>query len=157
MCTLQKVHIGVQEVFKELDNVQNMTVGEVSKKLYTMDQVEEAKDHLQKAKDGGQMKKSELVLGVNTVQAVETEECNNPNCGVTFTPENPWCYTCNNCHKSGFRRNDSLKLTADGQKKHKEKQLQKQRTNYAKNKVNKGVEKNDKKGGKTFQVSVSDS
>jgi hypothetical protein len=54
-----------------------------------MAQVEEAKDHLQKAKNGGQMKKSELVLGVNTVQAVETRVCNNPNCGVTFTPEKP--------------------------------------------------------------------
>ncbi len=65
------------------------------------------------------------------------------------------CYTCN-CHKSGFRRNDSLKLTADAQKKHKEKQLQKQRTKYAKNKGNKGVEKNGKKGGKAFQVSAAE-
>ena len=103
-----------------------------------MAQVEEAKDHLQKA-NGGKKKKGELVLGVNTVLTVETRVCNNPNCGVTFTPEKPWCYTCNNCHKSGFRRKDSPKLTADSQKKHKEKQLQKQRTKFAKNKGNKGV------------------
>ena len=42
------LRIGVQEIFKELDNGKNMTVTEVSKKLYTMAQVEEAKDHLQK-------------------------------------------------------------------------------------------------------------
>ena len=74
--------IGVQEIFKELDNGQNMTVTEVSKKLYTMAQVEEAKDHLQKA-NGGKKKKSELVLGVSTVQAVEKRACNNPNCDVS--------------------------------------------------------------------------
>ena len=68
--TSESLHIGVQEVFKELDNGQNMTVAEVSKKLYTMAQVEEAKDHLQKA-NGGKKKMSELVLGVNTVQTVE--------------------------------------------------------------------------------------
>ena len=54
-----------------------MSVTEVSKKLYTMAQVEEAKDHLQKA-NGGKKKKSELVLSVNAVQAVETRVCNNP-------------------------------------------------------------------------------
>ena len=46
--TSESLHIGigVQEVFKELDNSQNTTVTEVSKKLDTMDQVEEVKDHL---------------------------------------------------------------------------------------------------------------
>ncbi len=102
------LHMGVQEIFRELDNGQNMTVTEVSKKLYTMAQMDEAKDHFQKA-NGGKKKKSELVLAVNTVQAVETRVCNNPDCGVTFTPDKPWCYTCNNCHRSGFRRKDSLK------------------------------------------------
>ena len=115
-----------------------------------MAQVEKAKDHLQKA-NGGKKKMSELVRGVNTVQAVGTRVCNNPNCGVTFTPAQPSIYSCNNCHKSSFRRNDSLKLTVDALKKHKEKQLQKQWTKYAKNKGNKGVEKNGKKGGKRFK------
>ena len=147
----ESLRIGVQEVFKELDNDQNMIVDEVSKKLYTMSQVEEAKDHLQKAKNGGQMKKSELVLGVNTVQAVETRVCNNPNCGVTFTPAQPSFYSCNNCHNSGFRRNDSLKLTVDAQKKHEEKQLQKQRTKFAKNK-DKEVQKKRKKLAKTSRL-----
>ena len=40
------LRMSVQEIFRELDNGQNMTVTEVSKKLYTMSQVEEAKDHL---------------------------------------------------------------------------------------------------------------
>ena len=66
----ESLRIGVQEVFKELDNDQNVTVAGVSKKLYTMTQVEEAKDHLQK-ENGDKKKMSELVLGVNTVQAVE--------------------------------------------------------------------------------------
>ena len=112
--------------------------------------MEEAKDHLQKA-NGGKKKMSELVRGVNTVQAVGTRVCNNPNCGVTFTPAQPSFYSCNNCHKSSFRRNDSLKLTADALKKYKEQQLQKQRTKYAKNKGNKGVEKNGKKFGMRFK------
>jgi hypothetical protein len=47
---------------------------------------------LQKA-NGGKKEKSELVLGVNTVQTVETRVCNNPDCGVTFTPENPSFYS----------------------------------------------------------------
>jgi hypothetical protein len=47
-------------------------------------------------------------------------------------------------------------LISDALKKHKEKQLQKQRTKYAKNKGNKGVEKNGKKGGKVFQVSAAE-
>ena len=149
------LRMGVQEIFRELDNGQNMTVTEVSKKLYTMAQVEEAKDHLQKA-NGGKKKKSELVLAVNTVQAVETRVCNNPACGVTFTPDKPWCYTCNNCHRSGFRRKDSLKLTADAHKKHKEKQLQKLRTKFAKNRGNKGVQKTGKKGGKAIQASAAE-
>ena len=120
-----------------------------------MAQVEEAKDHLQKA-NGGKKKKGELVLGVNTVQVVETRVCNNPNCGVTFNPEKTWCYTCNNCHKSGFRRKDSLKLTADAQKKNREKQLQKQRTKFAKNNCNKGFQKKDKKRGKVIQASAEE-
>ena len=154
--TSESLHIGVQEVFKELDNDQNVTVAGVSKKLYTMTQVEEAKDHLQK-ENGDKKKMSELVLGVNTVQAVGTRVCNNPNCGVTFTPAQPSFYSCNNCHKSSFRRNDSLKLTADALKKHKEKKkLQQQRTKYTKNNGNKGVEKNDKNGGKAFQVSAAE-
>ena len=53
----ESLHIGVQEVFKELDNDQNMTVAEVWKKLYTMTQVQEAKDHLQKV-NGGKKKMS---------------------------------------------------------------------------------------------------
>ena len=43
------------------------------------------------------------------------------------------------CHKSGFRRNDSLNLTVDTHKKHEEKQLQKKKTKFAKNKGNNGV------------------
>ena len=148
------LRIGVQEIFKELDNGQNMTVSEVSKKLYTMAQVEEAKDHLQKA-NGGKKKKSELVLGVNTVQGVETKVCDNPNCGVTFTPSKPWHFSCDKCHNSGFRRKDSLSLTADAQKKHKEKQLQKKKAKLAKKRANKGVEKKGKKGGKAFQASIA--
>ena len=120
-----------------------------------MNQVEEAKDHLEKA-NGGKKKKGELVLGVNTVQTVETRVCNNPNCGVTLTPEKSWCYTFNDCHKSGFHRKDSLKLTPDDQKKHKEKQLQEQRTKFAKNKDNKGVQKKCKKGGNVSKVSVAE-
>jgi hypothetical protein len=92
------LHIGVQEIFKELDNGQNMTVTEVSKKLYTMAQVEEAKDHLQKA-NGGQKEMIELDLDVNSVQADETRVCNNPDCRVTFTPSKSWFYSCNTCHK----------------------------------------------------------
>ena len=118
-----------------------------------MNQVEEAKDHLEKA-NGGKKKKGELVLGVNTVQTVETRVCNNPNCGVTLTPEKSWCYTFNDCHKSGFHRKDSLKLTPDDQKKHKEKQLQEQRTKFAKNKDNKGVVKKGRKREKSFQAST---
>ena len=44
--TSEGLHIGVQEVFKELDTGQNTTVTEVSKKLYTMSQLEEVNDHL---------------------------------------------------------------------------------------------------------------
>ncbi len=36
----ESFRIGVQDIFKELDNGRNMTVTEVSKKLYTMAQVE---------------------------------------------------------------------------------------------------------------------
>jgi hypothetical protein len=120
-----------------------------------MAQVEEGKDHVQKA-NGGKKEKSELVLGVNTVQAVETRVCNNPDCGVTYTPEKPSFYSCNNCFKRGFRINDSLKLTVDDQKKHQEKQLQKKMTKFGKNEGNKGGEKKGMKGGKVFQVSVAE-
>ncbi len=101
-------------------------------------------------------KKSELVLGVNTVQAVETRVCNNPNCGVTFTPTRPSFYSCTKCFKSGFLRNDSLQLTVDAEKKHKEKQKQKKRAKFAKNRGNKGGDKKGKKGGKAFQVSAAE-
>ena len=114
-----------------------------------------AKDHFQKA-NGGKKKKSELVLGVNTVQAVETRVCNNPNCGVTFTPARPAFYSCTKCFKSGFRRNDSLQLTADAEKKHKEKQHQKKRAKFAKSKGNKGGDKKGKQGRKAFQVSAAE-
>jgi hypothetical protein len=117
-----------------------------------MAQVEETKDHLQKA-NGVKKKKSELVLGVNTVQVVETRVCDNPNCGVTFTPVRSVFYSCTKCFKSGFRPNDSLQLTTDAENKHKEKQHQKKRAKFAKNKGNKGSDKKGKKGGKTFQVS----
>jgi len=110
---------------------------------------------LQKA-NGGKKKKSELVLSVNTVQAVETRVCNNPNCGVTFTPARPSFYSCTKCFKNGFLRNDSLQLTADAEKKHKEKQKQKKRAKFAKNRGNKGGDKKGKKGGKAFQVSAAE-
>ncbi len=132
------LHIGVQEIFKELDNDQNMTVAEVSKKLYTMDQVEEAKDHLQK-ENGGKKEKSELVLGVNTVQAVETRVCNNTDCCVTFTPEKPSFYSCNDCFKSGFRKFAKNNGKKRGDKNDK-----------------KGGDKKDKKDGKVFQVSAAE-
>ncbi len=79
------LRIGVQDIFKELDNDQEMTVTEVSKKLHSVTQIEEAKETLHQT-NGGKRNTSELVLDVNSVQADETRVFNNPNCGVTFTP-----------------------------------------------------------------------
>ncbi len=84
-----------------------MTVTEVSKKLYTMAQVEETRDYLQKV-HGDKKKKSELVLGVNTVRVVETSVCNNPNCDVTFTPARPAFYSCTKFFKSKKTRIQNL-------------------------------------------------
>jgi hypothetical protein len=79
------LRIGVQDIFKDLDNDQEMTVTEVSKKLHAVTQIEEAKETLHQT-NGGKSNTSELVLDVNSVQADETRVCNNSNCGVTFTP-----------------------------------------------------------------------
>jgi hypothetical protein len=54
--------------------------------------------------NGGKKNKSELVLGVNTVQTVETRVCNNPHCGVTFTPSKPSFYSCKKCFKGGNKK-----------------------------------------------------
>ncbi len=125
------LRIGVQGIFKDLDNDQEMTVTEVSKKLHYVSQIEETKETLHQT-NGGKRNTSELVLDVNSVQADETRVCNNPNCGVTFTPAKPSFYSCNTCHNSGFHSTYSLKLTEDVQKKHNEKQLLKKRAKLAK-------------------------
>jgi hypothetical protein len=44
----------------------------------------------------------------------------------------------NNCHKNGFCKSDSLRLTADAQKKRDEKQQQKKRASFAVKKDKKG-------------------
>jgi hypothetical protein len=93
---------------------------------------------LQKA-NGGKKEKSELVLGVNTVQAVETRVCNNTHCGVTFTPEKPSFYSYNDCFKSGFR-----KFAKNNGKKRGDKNGKK------------GGDTKGKKGGKAFQVSAAE-
>ena len=82
---------------------------------------------------------SELVLGVNTVQAVETRVCNNTDCGVTFTPEKPSFYSCNDCFKTGFRKFAKNNGKKGGDKNGK-----------------KGGDKKGKKGGKAFQVSAAE-
>jgi len=86
------LRIGVQGIFKDLDNDQEMTVTEVSKKLHYVSQIEETKETLHQT-NGGKRNTSELVLDVNSVQADETRVCNNPNCGVTVTPVRPTFYS----------------------------------------------------------------
>jgi hypothetical protein len=46
--------------------------------------------------------------------------------------------SCNNCHKNAFCKSDSLRLTADAQKKRDEKQQQKKRASFAVKKDKKG-------------------
>jgi len=152
----ESLRSGVQDIFKELDNGQDMTVSEVSKKLHSLAQIEETKETLHKSNGGKKKKGGELVLSVNSVQDVETKVCNNPKCGVTFTPALPSHNLCNNCFKSGFkvRKNDSLKLTADANKKHAENQQLKRKKRFAKTKGKKGDGKKGKKGGKTLEANT---
>ena len=58
-------------------------------------------------------------------------------------------------HKNGFRENHSLRLIADAQRKHNEKQKQTRRANFAKKKNSKRVFKKGQKGGKAIQASIA--
>ena len=94
----ESLRSGVQDIFKELDNGQDMTVSEVSKKFHFLSQIEESKETLNNT-NGVKKNTRELDLDVNSVQADETRVCNNPDRRVTFTPSKPWFYSCNTCHK----------------------------------------------------------
>ena len=63
----ESLRSGVQDIFKELDNGQDMTVSEVSKKLHSLAQIEEAKETLHKS-NGFKKKKGEFVLGVTSAK-----------------------------------------------------------------------------------------
>ena len=63
----ESLHSGVQDIFKELDNGQDMTVSGVSKKLHSLTQIEEAKETLHKS-NGFKKKKGEFVLGVTSAK-----------------------------------------------------------------------------------------